>query len=191
MQTFFYDVIDSTNDEARRLLADGRAGSVACVVAREQTHGRGTQDHTWCSPRDGGIYLSVIRRVDRACTVDPRQITPALGTVCADLLRSASGADIELRGVNDLYAQGRKLGGLLTEAFATGNRVTAIIVGIGVNVRKNAVRLPTNQPVRPISLEDLTPNRTWTPEEVVALAHDLAARTADSLCKLIEARTGG
>ena len=56
-----FDSIDSTNLEAMRQ-AKGGAGAGLCIIAREQTRGRGRLDRSWHSPKDAGLYLSIVLR---------------------------------------------------------------------------------------------------------------------------------
>src|SRR2546426_6283315 len=55
------DSIDSTNLEAMRQAKAG-APEGLCIVAREQTSGRGRLDRSWQSPKDGGLYFSIVLR---------------------------------------------------------------------------------------------------------------------------------
>jgi BirA family biotin operon repressor/biotin-[acetyl-CoA-carboxylase] ligase len=185
MDFFSHEVIDSTSDEARRLLDANRVAEIACVVARAQTKGRGTHGRPWVSPRDGGIYLTVVRRVDREIQLDPQRITPALGHACAEVLCRASGAEIVLRGANDLYVDGCKLGGLLTEAITSGRRLESMLVGLGVNVASGAVRLPEDDPVRPIALADIAPDRDWSPAACDELVRELSSTIAAVIASVI------
>ncbi|MEB3205947.1 MAG: hypothetical protein VKK59_01195, partial [Vampirovibrionales bacterium] len=67
MQVRHYSLLDSTNDEARRLLALGELapGSTTLIVADTQTAGRGTRGRSWCSPT-GGLYMTVVHRAPDA-----------------------------------------------------------------------------------------------------------------------------
>jgi BirA family biotin operon repressor/biotin-[acetyl-CoA-carboxylase] ligase len=60
MKSFWYNTIDSTMDEAKRLIRTGQVNDIAYVVAYHQTRGRGTRRREWASPPHAGIYLSVI-----------------------------------------------------------------------------------------------------------------------------------
>ncbi|HEU4731532.1 MAG TPA: biotin--[acetyl-CoA-carboxylase] ligase, partial [Kofleriaceae bacterium] len=126
------DECDSTNDEAAHLARAGaRSGTV--VIARAQRAGRGRAGRTWASPRDMGLYLSaVIRPAIPLGSVPP--LTLAIGVGVCDAARSA-GAPAALKWPNDAYVHGRKLAGVLVEAQSQGDRLEAIIVGIGVNLR--------------------------------------------------------
>lgn len=174
MRTILYDSIDSTNDEARRLLSAGRIDGVACIRAREQTAGRGTRGRSWDSPRDAGVYLTVVRRIRQPVALDPQQITPVLGTACATSLCELTGAPVALRGVNDLYVGDGKLGGLLTEVLVNGGRAAAVLVGVGVNLYAGRVQLSKADLTHPIALEDITSTPLGGADKIADIAVALA-----------------
>ena len=60
IQNFHYDELDSTQDEAKRLIQAGKITDIGFVTADSQTNGRGTHGRKWSSPAKSGIYLSVI-----------------------------------------------------------------------------------------------------------------------------------
>ncbi len=157
---FRYESVDSTNDVARRLIADGVIASSACVVAREQTHGRGTHGRCWISPKDAGIYLSVVELPEADLLPATSEYTTAVGCACADCLRRETGVDVRLQGVNDLFVGSRKLGGILTEALMTRERIDALIVGVGINVRRANRALPAGASGA-VSLEEVLPAARW------------------------------
>jgi biotin-[acetyl-CoA-carboxylase] ligase BirA-like protein len=174
------DTVDSTNDEAKRRLRAGAGRGVTVVTARAQTAGRGTHDRGWVSPRDAGIYLTVAVPVAADVRVAPEVLTPRVGAVCAAVLREATGVAIAIRGVNDLYAAGCKLGGILTEMLFAGDAATGVIVGIGINVRRGAVALGEADATRPIALEDVT-GAPWP----AARVDDVAAKLGDAIVAVI------
>lgn len=143
MQAFHYDTIDSTNEEAKRLLARGAIRDVAFLVAREQTNGRGSRGRAWSSPRDAGVYLTIVEAppAERSAGMPrggPHTVTLftlAAGVGCVDAILRATGVAARLKPVNDLYVEGRKLGGILTETTVQGSVVTALITGIGINLQ--------------------------------------------------------
>jgi BirA family biotin operon repressor/biotin-[acetyl-CoA-carboxylase] ligase len=125
------DECDSTNDEAARLARAGaRHGTV--VIARAQRAGRGRDGRAWASPRDSGLYLSAVIRPPLPL-IDVPPMTLAIGVGLCDAAR-AVGAPVALKWPNDALVHGRKLAGVLVEAHSQGNRLDAIIVGIGVNL---------------------------------------------------------
>ena len=74
-QAFYFDSVDSTNEAAKRLIHDHRIHSPAYVVAREQTAGRGQRGRLWLSPRDAGVYLTVVDFPDSTAAPAPQDFT--------------------------------------------------------------------------------------------------------------------
>ncbi len=126
-----FDSLPSTNTEAARQAAQG-APEGLCIVAREQTAGRGRQARTWVSPRDAGLYFSIVLRPRLAAQLWPL-ITLAAALAVRDALTVACALTPDLKWPNDLLISGRKLCGILAEVCDTiGGR--ACIVGIGINL---------------------------------------------------------
>lgn len=130
-----WDSIDSTNKRALDLARDGAAEG-SCVLAREQTAGRGRLGRNWVSPPDSGIYLSIILRPDLAME-DLPLITLATGVACSRAILGECGAIAGLKWVNDLIYDRKKLGGILVEM-----QKPAVVVGIGINVRHDENSVP-------------------------------------------------
>lgn len=127
-----YDEIDSTNLEARRLMMDGASGELV-VIARQQTAGRGRLGRGFFSPREG-IYLSVVIRPDFDLSRSVL-ITSAAAVAVCEAIEEVTGSEASIKWVNDVYVDGRKVCGILTEGVTdleTG-RIEYLIIGIGVN----------------------------------------------------------
>lgn len=128
-----YGSVDSTNQRAKELAEEGAsAGTV--VVAREQTEGRGRAGRRWHSPPDAGVYLSLVLRPDRLENPVLYQLVAGLG-VAAALDREFEGLDPAVKWPNDLVADDRKLGGVLSEAARGEEGLRYLVVGAGINVR--------------------------------------------------------
>lgn len=128
-----YGSTDSTNQRAKELAdAGARAGTV--VVAREQTAGRGRAGRSWHSPPDDGVYLTVVFRPDRIENPVLLQLLAGLG-VAAALDADFEGLDPAVKWPNDLVAEGRKFGGVLSEAAWEEDTPRFLVVGAGINVR--------------------------------------------------------
>lgn len=142
------DECDSTNDDAARMARAGaRHGTV--VIARSQRAGRGREGRAWASPRDAGLYLSAVIRPPLPL-VDVPPMTLAIGIGLCDAVR-ATGAPAMLKWPNDALVHGQKLAGVLVEAHSQGNRLDAVVVGIGVNLAAGA--LPPELATTAITLE--------------------------------------
>lgn len=181
MQRFELDAVDSTNLEAKRLLATGRITGPAIVTAREQTAGRGSRGRSWLSPRDAGIYLTVIDLPTLpmiASSLDPTMFTLAAGTACVEVLREHAGVGVGIKPVNDLCVDGRKLGGILTEAVVERQTVRALITGIGINVRA-ANRPVSRDAAEPVALQSLMPAQTFAHLDLISIVDRLAERVLD------------
>lgn len=134
MNLLRFDTLDSTNAMARRLIASGDITADACLVAREQTAGRGTKTRSWVSPRDAGLYMSIVLFDVTARGMSMQRITLACGIASAQTLRSEFAIDIRVKPINDLILQGGKLGGILTEANMVNDAIASLIIGVGVNL---------------------------------------------------------
>lgn len=128
----YHDCLDSTNDLAKQL-ADSGAPHGTVIIAGQQTRGRGRMGRSFLSPADSGIYLSVILRPD--CTADKlMHLTCSAGVAVCSAVIQATEYRPGIKWINDLVADGRKLGGILTElSLAPDGRVRYAVVGIGIN----------------------------------------------------------
>lgn len=126
------DSVGSTNDEARRLAEEG-APDGTIVIANEQTAGRGRGGRKWSSPAGDGVYLSMVFRPE---VLEPAPVSVLAGLGLARALDQAfPGLRPSIKWPNDLYANGLKLGGVLSEAAWSERRPRYLVVGVGVNVR--------------------------------------------------------
>lgn len=135
LQILRFDSLPSTNDEVARLATLG-AEEGLCVVAAEQTAGRGRLQRNWVSPKNAGLYFSILLRP----TFD-QQSWPLLTFVAAlavnDALRRCCQLETDIKWPNDILSHDRKLCGILAETIET-SAGRAVIVGIGVNIKKNS-----------------------------------------------------
>lgn len=128
-----YARIGSTNDEAKRLAAEG-AGEGTLVWARVQTTGHGRQGRVWVS-LPGNLYASLILRPEVPAAVAAQlgfAAALAVGETCLDF---APGAAITFKWPNDVLLDGRKVAGLLLESESrAGGGLVWLVLGIGVNL---------------------------------------------------------
>jgi BirA family transcriptional regulator, biotin operon repressor / biotin---[acetyl-CoA-carboxylase] ligase len=121
----WFETTDSTNRELWGLLDRGVEFPVA--IAQTQTAGRGQYGRQWASS-PGGLYLSMA-----IAPQPPAQMTLTTVWGLAELL-NRTGIPAQVKWLNDLVIQGRKLGGILTEAKWRGAEMSGAIVGIGLNI---------------------------------------------------------
>lgn len=149
IETFYFDVIDSTNTEAKRILR-GESSTVAktpfAIIANSQTAGRGRQGRSFYSPADTGLYMSIALDMEsKICDFD--MITIKTAVAVYDAIKAVTGIETNIKWVNDLYYNNRKVCGILAESVmvlpekqyadtAPGQNDLKkfVIIGIGVNV---------------------------------------------------------
>lgn len=128
-----YDSLDSTNTTAIQLIGQDVANKTL-VVANTQLKGKGRLGRTFYSPKDTGVYMSMILNANMS--VDKSiLITSAAGVAATRGIKETTGIDTKIKWVNDIYIGDKKIGGILTEAvtdFESGS-ISHIIVGIGIN----------------------------------------------------------
>jgi BirA family biotin operon repressor/biotin-[acetyl-CoA-carboxylase] ligase len=129
-----YDLINSTNTEALNQAKQG-ADEGVCVVARQQSEGRGRHGRTWISDKDAGLYFSVILRPTIENKFLPL-ITLMTAVVVYDLLVELYELKPDIKWANDVHVNERKIAGILAEMTET-ERGPAIVVGIGINLKSS------------------------------------------------------
>lgn len=126
-----FDEIDSTNTEAKRMVLDGFAGD-ALLVAHSQTAGRGRMGRSFYSPAQTGAYFSILHTLNTPLC-DAVAITSAASVAVMRVIRTLTGIQTQIKWVNDLYYNDKKVCGILTEAVSAGESAH-VIVGIGINL---------------------------------------------------------
>lgn len=123
------DCVDSTNTYLKELAAQGAAEGTV-VTARSQSAGRGTGGRSFFSPEGEGLYLSLLLR-PRA---EPTQLLTMTGWAAVavrEAIERSSGAPCQIKWLNDIYLNGKKLCGILTELSPT---LDWVVMGVGVNL---------------------------------------------------------
>lgn len=132
------DQVGSTNTRLKALAAQGAPEGTA-LLAEEQTGGRGTRGRSFASPRGEGLYLSLLLRPK----VELGAVFALTGWAAVAVRRgiqAACGARTDIKWMNDLYLDGKKLVGILTELSLLGEsgEPDYVVVGVGVNVSQSA-----------------------------------------------------
>ena len=166
-----FDSLPSTNTEAARQAALG-APEGLCVIAREQTAGRGRRERAWVSPKDAGLYVSVVLRPELDARVWPL-VTLAAALAVRDALVEVCALEADIKWPNDLLACGRKLCGILAET-AEGARGRAVVLGVGVNLLEGS--FPPEIRDTATSVEEQTGRAPDAEQLLAALLRSLAAR---------------
>ena len=149
--------VDSTNTYLKERAADLPDGYA--VIADSQTAGRGRRGRSFLSPSGTGIYISILLHptlpLERI-----NMITVGAAVAVSEAIAETAGFTPDIKWVNDVLKNGKKLCGILTEASveAETGQLSYAVVGVGVNIRPPEGGLP--EELRDIagSLEEFAPH---------------------------------
>ena len=132
----------STNDLAK-LYANQNSTTPAIFISEEQTAGRGRLGRKFVSPSKTGLYISLCLFPTIALE-DLSLITCATAAACVETLEELTGKSLNIKWVNDLFYQDKKVGGILTEVISDfeSQQVQSLIVGMGINLIENPKSFP-------------------------------------------------
>lgn len=127
------DQVTSTN-ALLKAKADQGAPEGTVLVAASQTLGRGRLGRKFYSPADTGVYLSVLVRRDWPPTA-ARDLTTLAAAAAAQAVEQVSGRKAGIKWVNDIFVEGKKVCGILTEAVFQLEEGTLdyAVLGVGFN----------------------------------------------------------
>jgi len=155
---YWYKELDSTMDEAKRLIKTGEIKDTAFIVSESQTSGRGTRGRVWDSPCGSGIYLSIVHLPEEGRNFELTTLyTLAAGVACVEAIKDVLGLKVFLKPINDIYAEEKKLGGILVESTLHKSAISALVTGIGINTHKTLRNLDMEL-TDPVSVQELVPD---------------------------------
>lgn len=127
-----FDSVDSTSTKARELINSGNTSKLI-ITANEQTGGRGRNGKSFYSPSGVSIYMSVVLHPD--CDFSGAVgVTTSASVAVSRAVERITGKKTQIKWVNDLYFDNRKVCGILCEAVAKNGNVSSVSVGVGINL---------------------------------------------------------
>ena len=140
----YFERIGSTNDEAAAWLKQG-CPDLALVVADAQSAGRGRAGRKWFTPPGAGLAFSLVLRAGDATRQLLAQGNTArlngLGALAVcQALQEQHSLPAQIKWPNDVIVNGRKLAGVLAEAHWLGSELSAVVLGIGINLAPHPCR---------------------------------------------------
>jgi len=133
----YYDTIGSTNDDALIWASQG-APDLSLIIADEQTSGRGRMERKWFTPTRSALALSLILHPTVMEQAHPSRTTGLLALSLTESLLTL-GLDPQIKWPNDVLLGGKKVAGILVETAWTGEKLDALVLGMGVNVLSTSV----------------------------------------------------
>lgn len=167
----------STNDDVKAAARAGEPEGLV-IIADRQTAGRGRLRRSFFSPDGSGLYMSILLRPDLS-PADSVLITAAAAVAVAEAVEQVSGRFARIKWVNDIFLDGKKVCGILTEgAVGAGGKLQYAVLGIGVNVAPPPGGFPEG--LRDIAcavFEDLAPEgaRARLAAEILSRFHSFRA----------------
>lgn len=130
-----HKTVTSTNTVLKQLASRGEAEGLV-VVAEEQSAGKGRLGRRFYSPPETGVYFSLLLR-PKVNASDATLITTAAAVSVAKAIEAVTDSKAEIKWVNDVFCDGKKVCGILTEGsfdMESGGLEYAVL-GIGINVK--------------------------------------------------------
>lgn len=140
---FVFDTIDSTSLELKRSAMQG-AAHLTAVIADRQTLGRGRFGRSFFSPPGCGIYLSLLLKPSPQQLSDATLITTAAAVAVCRAIERLTTLCPQIKWVNDIYLNGKKVCGILTEAVTDveSGAIESVVIGCGINFKLGEEKLP-------------------------------------------------
>ena len=129
---YFYHKIDSTQLEIWRRIEENKIENKTVVIADIQTNGKGTHGRKWHTDEVNNIAFSFFRQIN--CEIDKLDgLTTEMAQIILDIFKELYQVNLQIKLPNDIFYNGKKVGGILSETKVSGNIVKYIVVGIGIN----------------------------------------------------------
>ena len=176
-----FDSVDSTNNVLKDMARNG-APSGTVVIADHQTGGKGRRGRSFSSPKGVGVYLSYLFKPESGFD-KIANLTSWTAIAVSDAIYNAYGIDSQVKWVNDLLMNRKKICGILTEvtAEAESGLIDNCIIGIGINVNETSFPEELSEIATSISIENggKTFNRSKLAAELIRSLGDLVYRWPD------------
>jgi BirA family biotin operon repressor/biotin-[acetyl-CoA-carboxylase] ligase len=128
-----HDSLDSTNSYLMEHSRNNAESGFVCF-AEHQTAGKGRRGRQWVSPYGSNIYVSMLWRFQQGGITSTAGLSLAIGVAVIRALKLYGINDVGLKWPNDIYSQGKKLGGILIEVSGEADGPCAAVIGLGLNL---------------------------------------------------------
>jgi BirA family biotin operon repressor/biotin-[acetyl-CoA-carboxylase] ligase len=128
-----HDTLKSTNSYLVECSHNNAPSGFVCF-AEHQTAGKGRRGRQWVSPYGSNIYVSILWRFQQGGIAGTAGLSLAMGIAVIRALKQQNINDVGLKWPNDIYSQGKKLGGILIEVSGEADGPSAAVIGLGLNL---------------------------------------------------------
>lgn len=131
----FYEEIDSTQDAIWRLIDNKKIVDGHLIAANIQKKGKGTHGRIWHTDESNNIAFSFYIEMGKdISSLDG--LTFEIARVIVELFKDKYDVCLDIKQPNDIMCNGKKIGGILTEAKVIGHEVKYLVIGVGINTNK-------------------------------------------------------
>lgn len=127
----------STNNFASELLANNAPIEGTAIMAEYQQHGKGQRGNNWLSEYGANLLVSYIFYPGFLFSKDHFYLNTVMSLACANTIRSFGVQKVLIKWPNDIYADNRKIAGMLAENTIKGSNVSSTILGFGININQS------------------------------------------------------
>jgi BirA family biotin operon repressor/biotin-[acetyl-CoA-carboxylase] ligase len=157
LQVHFFEEVDSTNLEAKRMITSGLDQDLL-LIATKQSAGRGRVSRTWYSP-EGGLYFSLITKPRLGTQFAPLH-SLLCGCAVAKGIQSLGIEKVQLKWPNDVLVMEDKIAGILNELISVDSKTSWIILGVGINQNITIRDFPEELTYISTSIQDILGKKT-------------------------------
>lgn len=153
-----FQTIDSTNKLAKQLATENPSQPLA-IIANQQTAGYGRYGRDYYSPKDTGVYISLLLPMTNK-DVTSGLLTTGAAVAVTKVFETLYHINLQIKWVNDLIYNNRKIAGIMTEGitdFETGS-LSYVIVGIGINLTTSNFPISMQNKAGSLNLQELDRN---------------------------------
>lgn len=149
------DLIDSTNNYAKELLATQKPVEGTVIFAHQQHSGRGQMGNSWKTEPGKNLTASFIFYPNFLAAEEQFYLNMAISLAVKDFCESLQPDEIKIKWPNDIYWRNRKLGGILIENTISGANISSSVIGIGINVNQDVFDPELPNPVSLLQIANL------------------------------------
>ena len=160
MKIIRLDSINSTNTYAKEIADEIKEDVV--IIANKQTNGYGTNNRKWYSDENSIICSFIIKSKNESITLD---YSYRIGKIVSKVINRVCNVETYVKEPNDIYYNGKKLGGIMIETQYSVNKLDYLIIGIGINVNQKSLPEDIQEIATSLSIET---GRLYKKENIIS-----------------------